>query len=284
MLIRSQSKGPILDRFICYRWSLRFIAIETIKRVLGRGPTFVSLNGRYSARAARRMILKAKLAVVGNSPSWFYTAFNRGKGDAMTNETLEGIRAEVHTDARILVTGCGTGLTMFWLLESGFSDVTGTDLLPETIEVAQALNSKFYRNGAKFLVDDGFSPQVEGNFEIVTALHWVYSAWAGNYGNDSIGSPFSSETRQRVLEDFLSAYSRVLAPGGVLIIELVDAICDARVAQDLPDGSGQTVYPVRHSMAQVAAAASRQGYSVEKHYFSFTGGLQARMCYSLKKS
>lgn len=282
--MRSESKGPVVDRIICYRWSLRFILVETIKRILGRGPTFTSLNYRYSVRAARRMILKAKLAVAGNSPSWFYTAFNRGKGDPMTNETLEGIRAEFHTDARILVTGCGTGLTVFWLLESGFSDVTGTDLLPETIEVAQGLNAKFYQNGAKFLVDDGFSPQVEGNFEIVTALHWVFSAWAGNYGNDSIGNPFSEETRQLVLEGFLEAYSRVLAPGGVLIIELVDAICDARLAQDRPDGSGQTVYPVRHSVAQVIASSSNQGYSVERHYLSFTDGLQARMCYWLKKS
>lgn len=276
------SNGLVRDRLVCWKYSLRSVVALNIKRLLGRGTT-APINRSYTKRQARRILLREGLAVAGNQPSWFYSAFDRGTHDPMTMATLERIETSVAADSRILVTGCGTGLTVFWLLEAGYSDVSGTDLLPEAIQVAQVLNRRFYSSEAKISVDDALKPSISGTFDVVTALHWVFSAWAGNYGNDSHSDPRSRATRRRLLEEFLHAYSEILELGGVLVIELIDAICDVRLASDHSGGLGGEVYPVRHSLDDVKAVSSKLGFTIQDQYLSYSYGHQARMCYWLKK-
>lgn len=279
------SRGPIVDRLLCWRYSVKVRTKNTLRSAIrGRGsPGSAALNTFYGPRTARRLLLKKKMAISGSQPSWFYSAYDRGSSDPMTNETLARILKKSNSGDRILVTGCGTGLTVFHLLEHGFSNVSGTDLLPECVEVAVLLNKKFYGNLAVLLVDNGFQPQVAGEFDVVLALHWVFSAWSGNYGNSASDDSFNEEIRRDLLNSFLGVWSSRIVSGGLLIVELIDAICDVRLPSDHPYGLGQDVYPVRHSLGGVSESAALNGFTVESHYLSYSYGHQARMCYWLRR-
>lgn len=279
-----QETGRLKARAICWRYTAKRTLMTSAKRLIKKSVPVPPFNRSYSERDGRRLILRSGVAVAGGRPSWFYTAFDRDAGDPMTNSTFDLIEQRVNKDSRILITGCGTGITAFHLLEAGFTSITGTDLLPEVIQVATALNDRYYGGRIRFCVDDGFQPSIELDCDLVTALHWVFSAWMGNYGNDPMLDPFNSEVREKALEDFLIAYRGVLAPGGLLVVELIDSIADSRLDWDHPQGLAQQVYPVRHSQEMVEKVAVQSGFTVDDHYLSYSYGHQPRMCYWLRKT
>jgi SAM-dependent methyltransferase len=279
------SKGYLSDYLICLKHDIKRSAILFLKRMAGRKKrTVFDLKQRYSSRYAKNVILRKKLAITDGKPSWFYTAFERGDADALTNYSLGFIDQNLSKEGRILVTGCGTGITVFHLAEYGYKEVVGTDLLPECIDVADQLKNDFRYDNARFLIDNGFDPAINEKFDLITALHWVFSAWMGNYGNPAVVNAFDPAIREQALNRFLSTYSPLLNEKGILIIELTDAVADYRLAADHPMGDfSLTIYPIRHSPAQVESCAAANGFEVMDKKLSVSYGHHPRTSYYLRK-
>jgi len=132
---------------------------------------------------------------------------------------------------------------------------------------------------------DGFKPKLESSYDVILAQRWVYSAWGGNYENQAI--PYeeakTSAKREALLTDFLTQYSGHMSLGGILIVELIDAVADYRVSLDYGRSSPlDTVYPVRHTPEQVAACALRTGFEIIDYKLS-TNNPQPTTCYILRK-
>jgi SAM-dependent methyltransferase len=279
------SKGYLSDYLVCFKHDIKRSAMLFLKRMAGRKKrTVFDLKQRYSSRYAKNVILKKKLAITDGKPSWFYTAFERGDADALTNHTLQFIDRTLSKEGRILVTGCGTGITVFHLAEYGYKEVVGTDLLPECIEVADQLKKDFRYNNTRFLIDNGFDPAINEKFDLITALHWVFSAWMGNYGNPAVVNAFDPAVREQALSQFLVTYSPLLNEKGILIIELTDAVADYRLATDHPMGDfSLTIYPIRHSPEQVERCAAASGFEISDKKLSVAYGHHPRTSYYLRK-
>jgi hypothetical protein len=246
------------------------------------------LKSRVSVSRIKRMIRKRGLALdESGSPTWFYTAYHREDSDPLTNYTLEFICREVSKNSDVLVTGCGTGIMLFFLIDQGFTNVEGFDFLDKCVLVA---NDVAMLGGytTRIWRDDGFNPTLRKKYNLITALHWVFSAWMGNYGNKSVSveDARAPGTRERLLSDFLSRYSPHLHSGGLLIVELTDAVADYRVPLD---GGVRAVplsdiYPVRHTPGQVTTCAEQCGLKVVSYRMCCSYGHQPRTSYILKKS
>lgn len=282
------SDGPLRDRLVCYRHDLTRAARGFARRLLGRrSPAYpYAIRARYSVRRAKAIVLEEKLAICNGQPSWFYTVFeNRSGGDHLTNFALQHIEEHYPRSARILVTGCGTGIMSFHLAER-FDEVVGLDVMPECIAVANRIKAECGYDNTSFRLDDCFNPNLEGSFDVITFMHWLYSAWGGNYGNAAQDNPKSPETRNRLLGDLLRAYAPHLNPGGVMVLELVDAVADYRIAADHPMGEASlNIYPVRFSPEQVRKCAEATGLRVmdQKLSISLLGTHQPRTTYLLTR-
>lgn len=240
------------------------------------------LPSRVPVRRIKRLIAKRGLALINGRPSWFYTAYYRS--DPLTHFTLQKIVETLPKSAAILNTGCGTGIMLFWLLDQGFETVEGFDYLPECVAVADEVRT-IGGYETRIWKDDGFDPTLTRSYDLITAMHWVFSAWGGNYGNAAAVNPRDPDTRERLLRELLSKYAGHLNPDGRMIIELTDAVADRRAPNDHPyiqDGA-QSIYPVRHSPEQVARAAAAVGLEIEHSYLSVSYGHQPRTSYWLRK-
>jgi SAM-dependent methyltransferase len=237
----------------------------------------------YSVKDVKKFMRNVGFAVAGKSPSWFYYAFNRNNDDKLTNYELEWIERNIPRDSEVLNTGCGTGIIALHLASLGYRKVVGTDLLPEAIKVAQWIKSNYSFDNVEFLVDDRLAPKVTGRYELITAMHWVFSAWMGNYGNTvDIGEAGASE-RTQLLKSFLGNYTPHLKPGGILILELTDAVADYRLIADHPAGNASLgVYPIRHTPEQVASCAAANNLVIIEKQLCLTYGHQPRTAYFLK--
>ena len=69
---------------------------------------------------------------------------------------------------------------------------------------------------------EAFDCLPKGRYGLV--LHWLYSAWIGNYGNAQRGN----EDREALLSTFLTQYADHVVGGGLMLLKLVDAISDLR--------------------------------------------------------
>jgi hypothetical protein len=244
------------------------------------------LKSRVPVSKIKSLIRKRGLALnEKGEPTWFYTAYQRGDSDPLTNYTLDYICREVPKDSDILVTGCGTGIMLFFLIDQGFRNVEGFDFLNECVLVANDV-AKLGGYNTSIWQDDGFNPSLQKKYHAITAMHWVFSAWMGNYGNDavSVEKAKSTETRERLLVEFLSKYSPHLHPDGLMFVELTDAVADYRVPTDgtveaslLPG-----IYPVRHTPEQVSKCAEQCCLKVVSYNMSCFGH-QPRTSYILKK-
>ena len=205
-------------------------------------------------RAAKRILREHALGFDENgNPSWWYSAFDgRNSNDELTHVELDFITENVPRNADVLVTGCGVGLTTIWLGQQGYTNVEGFDYLPNVVASAKEIAAL---SGAQinYWQADGFKPGLTKRYDCITAMHWVYSAWMGNYNN-----PKETQTdREAILTDFLSQYSSNLKPGGVMLVELVDALLDHAYPPF-------HAYPVRHTVEQVRSAAAATGLSVRQ--------------------
>src|SRR5262249_17403124 len=126
------SKGYLGDRWICYRHDVKKFVKSVLKTLLriNKQPRF-ALKQRYTERYAKNLVLKKKVALIGEEPSWFYWGFERQDDDPLTNYTLQYIGKTIKKESKVLVTGCGAGITVFHLADCGFKEVVGFDLLPE---------------------------------------------------------------------------------------------------------------------------------------------------------
>jgi SAM-dependent methyltransferase len=281
------SRGYLRDRLTCFLHDFKKQSKGFIKKLMGRKTQKkFDLKQRYSEGYAKKVVIKKKLAITTEGkPSWFYTAFERKDSDPLTNYTLQFIQDNLEKDKRILVTGCGTGITVFHLADVGFKEVVGSDLLPECIEIANKLKEDFKYTNTRFQIDDGFHPTINEKFDLITALHWVFSAWMGNYGNSPVQNPYDEKTRIEALSNFLTVYSKLLNENGYLIIELTDAVTDYRLSTDHPMGEySKEIYPIRHTPEQVETCAFANGLSVVDKKLSVSYGHHPRVSYYLKKT
>lgn len=279
-----QSHGFFKDRYICYKHDLKQRVVDVLRKGRRQAPQVAI--GRMSDRKIKQLILRERLAVAGNTPSWFYTALERGDSDPLTNYALDFITSNVTKESRILVTGCGTGITAFYLADRGYRDVVGIDVLSEAITVAKRIAEECSYSGTSFSVDDGFRPKLQGTFDVITAMHWVFSAWAGNYGNESlpVEAAKNPDMREKLLNAFLGAYVPHLAKNGFLILELTDAVADYRLPADHGFGDALSgIYPVRHTPEQVERCAEANGLQVEDRKLCVSYGHQPRTSYRLKR-
>jgi SAM-dependent methyltransferase len=224
------------------------------------------------------------LLVVNGQGSWFYTAYQRGDADPLTTYALDFVCANFRKNAWILVTGCGTGITLFHLADQGFVDLEDFDYLPECILVVNDVASLggYY---VKVRQMDGFDPRLTGSYDVITAMHGVFAAWMGNYGNTAVAreEARSPEVREKVLSHFVLKYAPHLNPGGILILEL-DAVTDYRLPEDHPLGlESVDIYPVRHSPEQVDRCAEANSLRVVAKNLCVSYGHRPRTNYILEK-
>ncbi len=254
-----------------------------LKRVKKEDARIVS---KVPVHQIKKLIKNKGFAVSDGQASWFYTAYERGDSDPLTNYVMKFLESGTDKNARVLITGCGTGIMAFHLADLGFKDITGFDFLQECVDVAEQV-SKMGGYSVKFYQDDGFSPKDTGvKYDAITALHWVFSAWMGNYGNQKLPSEktASAEFREELLTDFLAKYTRFLNPKGFLIVELTDAVTDYRIPTDHYLGEmSKEIYPIRHTPEQVEKCAMLSGLRVITKNLSVLYGHHPRVQYVLQK-
>jgi hypothetical protein len=71
---------------------------------------------------------------------------------------------------------------LLWLAQRGFKNLEGFDYLENVVQAAKEI-AVLARVEAKLWHADGFDPHLEHSYDLILVLHWLYSAWHGNYGN-----------------------------------------------------------------------------------------------------
>jgi SAM-dependent methyltransferase len=267
---RSSSKEAVLG-YVTNRVFHVLRRVRAYYRHGARGEFGISLP----RRRVRKILRKHNLGFYDDgTPTWWYSALDlkRNEEDELTKSALRYVEAKAARDASILVTGCGTGWMLFWLSERGFKHVEGFDYLDNVVQSAREI-AAFSNIPVKLWQADGFDPRLERDYDLMLVLHWLYSAWMGNYGNTAR----SEQDRETLLADFLGKYAYRIRPGGVMLLELIDSISD-----DLQPPS--SVYPIRHSSEQVIRCAAAWDLAVEKRMFNFKYGHLPRMLYVLRKT
>jgi len=206
------------------------------------------------------------------NPSWWYAAFDgRNANDELTHFEFDFISHNVSKNADILVTGCGVGLTSIYFKQQGYSNIEGFDYLPNVVASAKEIANLAGVN-INYWVADGFKPSLTKEYDCITAMHWVYSAWMGNYDN-----PVETRSdREGVLTEFLSNYSSNLKPSGFLLLELVDSLLDYAYPQ-------WDAYPIRLTVDQVKSAAAATGLSIRQIVSNPLGQRPIVVLYVLQK-
>jgi SAM-dependent methyltransferase len=244
------------------------------------------IKSKVPVSEIKKLIRDKGFAVSDGQASWFYTAYERGDSDPLTNFAMAFVETNVDKNAPVLITGCGTGIMAFHLADAGYKNITGFDYLHECVDVAQQV-SRIGNYNITFYQDDGFNPKDVGQkYDAITALHWVFSAWMGNYGNKKLPAEkvASAAFRDELLTDFLQKYSTLLNKNGVLILELTDAVSDYRIPTDHYLGEySKEIYPIRHSPEQVEKCAALAGLTVVSKYLSVLYGHHPRAQYILRK-
>jgi SAM-dependent methyltransferase len=277
--------------YICLKSDLKHVAKTALRRTFGltvkKAPSAeTNIKSSVSVFKIKRLLIKNGLAVMDGQPTWFYTAYERGDQDPLTNHALNFILQNVSREAKILVTGCGTGITSFYLADQGYRHIDAFDYLQQCVDIANDV-SKLGRYEIKFYKGDGFDPELGDKvYDVVTALHWVFSAWMGNYGNEGIGDDRSADPqfREKLLTDFLCGYTPHISRNGLLIVELIDAVTDYRIASDHFMGEySKRIYPVRHTPEQVERSAAAAGMKILQKNLCVSYSHHPRTQYILEK-
>ena len=277
--------------FICFKSDLKYLIKNVLKNIFGINVQRITkaetkIRSKVSVRKIKNIIIHKGFAVSDGQASWFYTAYERGDHDPLTNFALDFILNNVNKDSNILVTGCGTGIMAFYLADNGYKKVSGFDYLQECVDVANEI-SVLGDYAIKFYQDDGFNPELgDKQYDLITAMHWVFSAWMGNYGNKKLPNDkaFSNEFRESVLIDFLGKYATHLNKGGMMILELTDAVTDYRIPTDHYLGEySKEIYPIRHTPEQVSKCAGLLNMEIIHRNISVSYGQHPRTQYVLKK-
>jgi SAM-dependent methyltransferase len=270
--------------YLCWKNELK----RKIKISLGLKTLSPRLRSRVSTKKIKQLIKKFGFAETDSGDiSWFYTAYDRGDGDPLTNHNLDFIEKNISLNSEILVTGCGTGIMLFYLIDKGFLNVDGFDYLKECVLVANEI-IKVGEYKANIWQDNGFDPVVPKKYDLVTAMHWVFSAWMGNYGNKVLDQcrVYEQEYRNNLLDEFLNKYRKFIKKDGMLIIELTDSVADYRLDSDSPHSkcSLGLIYPVRFSPNDVKLIANKNKMEVVEYKMCQSYGHQPRVSYMIKNN
>ena len=259
-----------------------------IKELLGYQILRPRLTSTVSVDAIKKIIKKAGLEKEENGDiSWFYTAYDRGDSDPLTNYNLDFIEQKISAQSKVLITGCGTGIMLFYLLDKGYLFVDGFDYLNECVFVANEVK-KIGNYKTNIWRDDGFSPNITNEYDLVTAMHWVFSAWMGNYGNKKFSNKevFNQEFRNELLDSLLKKYKKALKSNGILILELTDSVADYRLESDvnyLGDSEKlMDIYPVRFSPKDVSIVAAKNQMKILDYKMCCSYGHQPRVSYIIQ--
>ncbi|MEK8022817.1 MAG: hypothetical protein AAB229_03315 [Candidatus Hydrogenedentota bacterium] len=202
------------------------------------------------------------------SLKWWLAAYihRRNACDEPSRGVLRFIRDNISCDSRIFITGCGCGWFLLWMAQNGFTNLSGSDILPECISAAQDL-AKLAGARYEVWVDNGFRPnRIPRNCHAVLAIHWLFSAWDGNYSRDNEG--LKEQDHLKLLKCFIEQYAPHVADNGYLVLELIDKISSERAEE-----SG--IYPVRHSAEEVASCLAEFGFRVEKRIIGLSHQIRA---------
>jgi SAM-dependent methyltransferase len=230
---------------------------------------------KLPGRRVRAILKKHELGFYpdGNA-TWWYASFDQrgNEEDELTKAALRFVNTSFPKDARILITGCGTGWMLVWFGQHGFRNLDGFDYLDNVVAAAKDI-AALANVKAKLWHDDGFAPTLVGDYDLILVLHWLFSAWMGNYGNE----PRAKEDRESLLEGFLVQYMAHLKPGGLVMVKLIDSISDHLEPPT-------DISPIRHSFDQVERVAQKVGLRVENRMFNQRYGHLPRMLYFLRKA
>ena len=274
--------------FINFLGLIKYEVKHLLRNIIRRGSKSTSdkFIKNINSFSGKICVIKNGLGFTVNGPSWFYTAFDRGFSDPLTNQALSWINSNIPKHGKVLMTGCGTGLMLFNLHDKGYTNLHGRDYMIECIHISVALKKKFNYDSVQFKVEDGFSPKFETDekYDLITAMHWVFSAWMGNYGNKKNDNPYLEEVRKKLLNNFFDQYIPHLSINGILIVELTDSVTDYRVPNDGPLGlEYEHTYPVRQSAELVEECLEGRGAEIVEKYLCLSYGHQPRMAYYIKK-
>jgi SAM-dependent methyltransferase len=209
------------------------------------------------------------------SNSWFYQSYMNDRNSAYPTcrWIFEFVSENIKKDAKIFETGCGTGWFLLWLAEKGFNNLHGADILSECINSAvQFAELKNYK--INLWVDDGFNPsQIPEQCDLIMALHWLFSAWGGNYTDKNAG--YSDKDSVFLLNDFISKYAPYVKKDGYIVFELVDTLSDY-FNRDMK------CYPIRHSNETVMNVINKYGFEIVDKCVSI--GHKLNVSYLCKKN
>jgi SAM-dependent methyltransferase len=230
------------------------------RRWLDRLPT----SGEFAEKAPTRRIAEildkyGQAFEPDGKMTWYLSSYvhrrNREYGPARV--VLEFIETHVPKGARIFETGCGPGWLLFDLARRGYTDLHGSDIVAANIaagiEIAPLLGAP-----VELWVDNGFRPtRIPERCDVILAIHWLYSAWHGNYSEANEG--LKERNHRELLEEFVAPYAPHVAPGGYFVVELADALSNLKVRET-------GTYPVRHSEEEVRRCFGAHGFTVVKRW------------------
>lgn len=140
-------------------------------------------------------------------------------------------------DSAIVDLGCGQGLLVRWLQDTGYKNASGIDISPEQIDLARASGVQNVRLGS---YADGLSQESYG---AVTA------------------TDFLEHLSKSEVVDVLDAAHAALRPGGVLIARVPNAVSPFGGLYQHGDFTHETSFTAR-SLRQLAAATSFRAASI----------------------
>jgi SAM-dependent methyltransferase len=260
---------------------------KVVKKFINHKKAHFKIKRRYSKTYAKFVTLKSGVAhwpeFFGNGVTWFYTAYDREDKDPLTNYLLKTIDKEYKHGGDVLVTGCGTGIMAFHIGDNTKIKVEAFDLLPKVINCANILKNKYFYNNVTFKTNDGFNPKELNTYDAITLVHWVFSAWSGNYGNVVSNDAFTKSVREEKLFSLLNVYTKHLNEGGKIFIEVTDAITDYRNAEDHHLGEiSKTFYPIRHSKENMQYVCDKVGLKIVDMQLCVSYGHHPRTLYVLE--
>lgn len=118
----------------------------------------------------------------------------------------------------VLDLGTGNGLLLHALAKQGFTNLTGTDYSEAGVELAQAISMRSNVDNVTFLVDDVLDTKLTQQFKLVTDKGTL----------DAIGLHPDGPARRI---QYWKTVSKLLAPGGVLVITSCNSTKDELVAE-----------------------------------------------------
>ncbi|WP_446811086.1 glycosyltransferase family protein [Methylomonas sp. 2BW1-5-20] len=211
----SHAKTTNLRRHLYDLWSFKEIGPRTIKRLVPSyrllKTTWHNIYNNFIYHNHNLNLphgLIEELVSKYSAQSWFIYAAKERHSRWHIRCPSEWIVRHIPKHSLIFETGAGCGLNLVWLAQQGFTNLYGSDVSAQSIEVGRELSARLSLT-IDLWQDDGLKPTtLPSNVDILLALNWTYHI-----------EDFS-------LLDFLKLYRNYLVSGGFFIIDIVDKSYD----------------------------------------------------------